>query len=404
MLPGAFKLVSSQRFRVNYSLIVSRCVKYYVSRSLIDFKSFSSQSLQQNGNIILDDEVTNQSKVTIVSNLHKNTFQHGKHKHDQNKSENVISTEWVQVTNIPQLSTLDDLLPDIERIMNVELSMGIVDLDAAENMIKNHGSDGASKLSQQLPLWEPNSSLPPHLVVEARVMLSTLKRQQGWYLKFPNRSVVHALMSHLKEAKKIEARQTRDKWKVMQENKWRRKTSMSKDKVDDEEEEEEVVVEENIPTASENSLLQIRPLMCAWRIVEVSPFYVGRSSYSTSDGSFDSFMDGLKYMIGDNVLRVENCSRETTVDDLKYFFRRFALYDERQNTVDNLRSVELVVKGEETIQRHLDNVTPCKTNSFLVRFASSADARAALTEKQNVELLGKRIRLARYSRQMIDNC
>jgi hypothetical protein len=61
------------------------------------------------------------------------------------------------------------------------------------------------------------------------------------------------------------------------------------------------------------------------------------------------------------------------------------------------------VKGSEkrhdAIARH---VTPSTTNSFLVRFASAADARAAVREKQNVEFMGRRMRLAQYSRQIID--
>jgi hypothetical protein len=381
-------------FKVTYSLAVRRGCR---SRTILSML-FSSQSLQQNEMLNAGQGTDQNKKMIQQRKVHPDKFQHGKLRPKQTRSDKIISTEWVQVTNIPPLSTLDDLLPDVERIMNVELSMGIVDLDAAEQIIKQHDPVDAADISPQLPLWKPKSSLPPHLVMEARVMLSTLKRQQGWYLKFPNRSVVHALLSHLDQARQIEARQTRGKWQAIQENKIRQKSSISKDAADEESQQQD---EKLIVEGSENNL-QIRPLMCAWQKVKVSPYYVGRSS----GGNIDSFfMEGLKYKLGDNVLRVENCARETTIDDVKYFFKRYTLYDERQNAVDKIRSVELVVRGEETIPKGAkDTKTPSMTNSFLVRFASSADARAALTEKQNVALLGRKIRLARYSRQILDHC
>lgn len=385
-------------FKVTYSLAVRRGCRSQTILSML----FSSQSLQQNEVLNADQGTDQNKKMMQQRKVHPDKFQHGKLRPKQTRSDKIISTEWVQVTNIPPLSTLDDLLPDVERIMNVELSMGIVDLDAAEQILKQHDPMDASETSPQLPLWKPNSSLPPHLVTEARVMLSTLKRQQGWYLKFPNRSVVHALLSHLDQAKKIEARKTRGKWEAIQKNKSRKKSSISKDTADEEAQQQDAKL---IVEGSENKL-QIRPLMCAWQKVKVSPYYVGRSSDASSGGNIDSsFMEGLKYKLGDNVLRVENCARETTVDDVKYFFKRYTLYDERQNTVDKIRSVELVVRGEETIPKAAkDTKTPSMTHSFLVRFASSADARAALTEKQNVALLGRKIRLARYSRQILDHC
>ena len=67
---------------------------------------------------------------------HKHTSQR-KESRNKSKSSTTISTEWVAVTNIPPLSKIDDLLVDVERIMKTELSMGIVDLDLAEEMM-NH--------------------------------------------------------------------------------------------------------------------------------------------------------------------------------------------------------------------------------------------------------------------------
>jgi len=306
----------------------------------------------------------------------------------------IVSSEWLSITNIPPLSTLDDLLVDVERIAQTELSMGIVDLDAAQKMMDNQSASSSSISSEedqqppQLPIWQPDVSTPypPHLVVEARLSLSTLKRPTGWYLRFPNRSVVHALLSHIGEANKLETQYNRLQFATRAKN----SKELKRHKKEKLEEEPDLM---EIPEFSWNDV-PTKPLKCAWKRVTVTPFDIN------IDRNRIESQDAMKYGISDNVVRVENCSRDSTVDSVMHFFSRYDLSDERN---DNLKAVEQIVKGSEkrhdAIARH---VTPSTTNSFLVRFASAADARAAVREKQNVEFMGRRMRLAQYSRQIID--
>ena len=321
------------------------------------------------------------------------------------------STDWVTVTNIPPLSTIDDLLIDVERIMTTELSMGIVDLDAAENMLKQSIEEEIpqeqpqeQQQPPQLPLWEPNESLPNHLVIEAHIMLSTLGRPSGWYLRFPNRSCVHALLSHIDQARKTQTAFKRMQFETRKENgKLATKAKEMREEPPD------------LPPVPEFSWKDedARPLMCAWKECSVEPF-----DATVQRNMVEPFFGMLKYGISDCAVRVENCARESTVDDVKYFFSRYGLLDERSSG-ELLKAVEQIVEGASagpfiqqkrqttqggtgTSPSPMHRATKSATSSFVVRFASNADARAAVREKQNVEFMGRRLRLAQYSRQIFN--
>ena len=328
-----------------------------------------------------------QHKANKNSHL-KNKGSKNKPNHSSNLASPNLSTEWVSITNIPPLSTIDDLLVDIERIMKTELAMGIVDLDLAQEILKNIDTSPQEIVvgQPQLPLWEPDESLPSHLVIEAHLMLSTLKRPTGWFLRFPNRSCVHALLSHIDEAAKAEKAYRR----MIKEN--------GKDADADADADAD-----NIPPFSWNDL-DTRPLMCAWKKVSVAPFHIKNLNKKDEH----PFFDKLKFALGDNVVRVENCSRDSDIDDVKYFLNRYDLLDDRDRgdkvgqDGNLLKSVERVVQGRP-VNRMPNNksaTTPSTTNTFLVTFASAADARSSVREKQNVEFMGRRLRLAQYSRQI----
>lgn len=325
----------------------------------------------------------------------------GNNRSNRKSDSGIVSTEWVSITNIPPLSTLDDLLVDIERIVTTELSMGIVDLDAAEKMMDDQSTSTSTDTSTsintdssasasasdeetpQLPIWQPDVLLPAHLVVEARLILSTLKRPTGWFIRFPSRSVVHALLSHIKEANKIEREFNQLRVAINSEN-----TNLAKLHKREKMEDTELM---DVPEFSWKDI-QARPLVCAYKRAFVVPIDITQRRHRIASNQ------ALNYGISDYVVRVENCSRDSTVDDVMYFFNRYDIADER--TDDNLKSVELIVTGSDEAPRS-KSATPSKTNSFLVRFASAADARAAVREKQNVEFMGRRLRLAQYSRQII---
>lgn len=308
----------------------------------------------------------------------------------------VVETEWIRITGIPPLSTLEDLLIDLERIMTAELEMGIIDLDAYEkemmqqieraksptmDPIVTDDTDWTVELeeyeklvlepaesagnameeardqvdpkshSEEKPgtsLWAPDSNLPPHMVVEAYPILSTLFRTKGWYLRLPNRSCAHALFSHLSEAKQ----------------QLRAKGSDSNDT------EQQVQLDTFIA----------RPLKCACKEVTVHSYQPKKHILK----------EARKLNISDNVIRVENCCSSLTEDEIMYFFSSFRL------TTGSFKAVEQVVKGGVN-----NSSTPSTTSTFLVRFDSPSDARAALREKQDHIISEKSIRLVQYPRCIV---
>lgn len=354
---------------------------------------------QKNVGMKLESSSISGAKKTAASPATNESFHHpnSKPRRTKQKSEKRVvdtsSTEWVSIENIPPLSTIDDLLVDIERIMQTELAMGIADIDRAEEMIECVASSSSSSndpdlgsgfsldddsAPPQFPMWEPDDSFPPHLVMEAHIKLSTLKRPTGWFLRFPNRSCVHALLSHIDEALKAE-----------QDPKL-------------------------LDTENNHHNLDTKPLSCAWKRLTVKPFHVERVQRQRHH----PFNDRLKYAISDKVVRVENCSRDSDEEDVKYFFERYDLMDDRKMMMqcggrgDVMKSVEMVVRGStpnktrKNVQKSGDKnpkLTPSTTNTFFVSFASSADARCAVREKQNVEFMGRRIRLAQFSRQIFSD-
>ena len=366
-----------------------------------------------------------------------------------------IFTNWVEVSNIAPLSRLDDLLVDVQRIMSTELSVGIVDMDRAEEML-NHPSDhddvdgdddgddndnddnddnDNDDTPQPLPCWEPDETLPPHMVLEAHIMLSTLKRPMGWYLRFPNRSCVHALLSHIDESVKLEKEYKRMKTALNVEQNRKKKKKHGNghghghgnghgdnDNGDDDEDEDDNDNDnDELPEFSWKDYAT-RPLMCGWKRVKVEPFYW--SQIRKKGGH--PFYDDIKYTIGDNTIRVENCSKETEIDDVKFFFHRYDLQDERSigigvqnadadadadadtdadvnvNVDDGGTGDASMTPAVQLLQKN-NNGAPniaLETNTFIVNFASVDDARTAVREKQSVEFMGRRIRLAQYSRQI----
>jgi len=265
----------------------------------------------------------------------------GVQKQEQKRKSKLGTTmaEWIVIRDIPPLSTLDDLLVDIQRIVSIEFKRGITDLDVCEEQLFQNQHQPF-----ELPLWKPTSDyLPPHMVIEAHMMLTKSARVNGWFLRFPNRSIVNAIFNHLIDAQK------------------------------------------------KNKQLDTQPLMCAWKELKVYPFFPNiapkkyynpvRKNHATKtrqtsfEKTYFQFHNPLKLDIGEHVLRVENC--HASVNELLYLFSTYRL-DHTTST-----PVEFI-----------------SNKSFLVRFESKDGARAALREKQLTSILGRKILLSRYSRQI----
>ena len=94
---------------------------------------------------------------------------------------------WVQIENIPPLSSLNAILMGVKTALDTEQGRGILDLDASFQPEQ----DGI------LPFVSLDSE---EWVLNAKVILSPFGRPTGWHLRFQNRSIVHALLTHAREA------------------------------------------------------------------------------------------------------------------------------------------------------------------------------------------------------------
>lgn len=94
---------------------------------------------------------------------------------------------WVQIENIPPLSSLNAILMGVKAALDIEKGRGIIDLDASFQPEQ----DGI------LPFVSPDSE---EWVLNAKVILSPFGRPTGWHLRFQNRSIVHAILTHAREA------------------------------------------------------------------------------------------------------------------------------------------------------------------------------------------------------------
>ena len=458
---------------------------------------------------------------------------------------------WLVIYDVPPLATLDDVLEEIQRVVTTELNRGMIDLTRTESLLydtwthsdidisskdeeeQTHYSldtiseadvdigvnislqedddeddqldeddqgdeEGDSRGRFVFPLWTPSSftqsnvTLPHHLVLEAHIMLSTLARPMGWYLKFPDRSVVHAILKHLEEAEKLRETFKKDqKRKRMQRKKeLKNKTNETLDyetynnapnfiEYDNDSHPHELFQDADKQLFSWKSHTT-RPLICAGKELHVAPFYFmeqihTRKNHTTHSSISSSstyrqfitppiptkqdvlsvpnmfsipFYHPCKTFVDETVLRLENCSMDSTVDDVRYFFRRFDLKHDPKSSIPSILLIggPLFIHGHrEDVSRsqsheeqfagidQLENpgntkhskdqthvpstangfkiktenkgpttnkiptITPLTTQTFLVRFQASADARAAIRELQFAEFMGKKIKLAQYS-------
>jgi len=138
----------------------------------------------------------------------------------------VSTSEWIQISGTPPMSKLSDLFPFLNQIIDHELQKGIIDLDALQDQTYFDSRARANALNEigaldtlyptrrndngscVIPLWSPYSSDHPHslgdaypMILEARIQLSYRARPMGWFLKLPNRSVVHAVLNHVRRAR-----------------------------------------------------------------------------------------------------------------------------------------------------------------------------------------------------------
>jgi len=277
------------------------------------------------------------------------------------------------------------------------MDSGILDLDKAERAFGEEGKveetdEGETNATQDetplasmddLPFWDPSehdASLNGSYIQEARLLLSVLGRPFGWYLRMPDRSCVQAILSHADEDAKVPGRR--------------------------------------LAVSIGGRTLAVGEFDPSTRRVLSMP----ESSASDRPLIERSFDRAVALRLDDSVIRVENCPVDSTPADLRYLFRRYDIIDTRRLQDDaELDAVQLLVQGnygrrkdggrfypnrsyhgeDKQDLQPLRDITPVATNTFIVRFESAADARAAIREMQMVELEGRQLRLAQYPKQLL---
>ena len=289
--------------------------------------------------------------------------------------------------NIPPSSILEDVADCIARVMQREIDSGIIDLDKAERFVERQeegaesNDDDANDKDEDLPFWDPSghdASLNGSYIQEARLVLSVLGRPCGWYLRMPDRSCVQAILSHADEDASRPGRR--------------------------------------LAVSIGGRCLAVGEFDPAGGRVLSGPF---NTDTALVERSFDR---AVRLRLDDSVVRVENCPVRSTAEDMRYLFRRYDIIDTRRLRDDKgLDAAQLLVQGNygryndgkpfypnrnyhgensDEIQP-LRTDTPIATNTFIVRFETAADARAAIREMQMVEFEGRQLQLAQYPRQLI---
>jgi len=88
-------------------------------------------------------------------------------------------SRWIEIHGTPPMANLDDIVRSVNRVMDEEHDLGIVDLD------------GALQMDGTLPMVK-NDKEP--WVQSAKFVLSAHARPTSWRIEFRNRSIAHAFL------------------------------------------------------------------------------------------------------------------------------------------------------------------------------------------------------------------
>lgn len=414
---------------------------------------------------------------------------------------NVATSEWLHIYGTPHMSKLSDLFPCLNQIINYELAKGIIDLDTVLHDPKYFDSHlrvaalekvGATldtlyptsqiindddKSNDNIPLWSPGDEYSTNnpsslydvcpMILEARVQLSYCALPVGWFVRLPSRSVVHAVINHIRRAEQ-------DKWassnygKILKHHRkeWREGLwkgvyaeyesaagkkemllSVQQDGRDekelmwgDDKWDEEPTDELSLKSATEggdgNQTLPLEAseenaddyiqrysqshpynpsqsmgqgtrqaspyhlMKCGSKILSVREFSPHPPNISSSNKENlpweqHAFSLSPHLKLSDSVVRVETSDLTATEEDIQYFFRGYDLMGIKEETEQDVsfdafttytRSIGwnitstgivdlLTVEGNHTDRKYGTQ------RVFLVHFASSAEARMAIRDK-----------------------
>ena len=287
-----------------------------------------------------------------------------------------VGTDWVTVTNIAPLSTLEDTL-------------------------------------QSLPLSHQNA------VEEARLILSTLGRPIGWFLRFPNPTLVQSLL-HTWKQNQISKTNIDNQYPLFPTY----KNGLTQSPVnDDTKEYHDENVDLSINDGHKESEEEKATFQVGGRQLMIKPYIPVELTNGTKqqprqpDASarfyHPSFSLSILWELDSSVIRVENCSVDTTMEDIQQLFLPYELQNvdlllsgsgagnaQKHHQLKSLSNVQ-TIKQKNNYTRAGSNFTPLATHTFLLRMSSPDYARAAIREKQMCYLLGRQIRLTAYPDQLL---
>jgi len=438
---------------------------------------------------------------------------------EEKQKVNMATSDWIKINNIPPNSKLSDLFPSLNQILDHEIQKGIIDLDALGDITNISDDDGATLKaleeigaldslystrqinddSGSIPLWTPSSSNFSNshegecpMVLEARVHLTQNAQPVGWFIRLPNRSVVHAILNHIHrgwterhqqwdhEIRVNDPKYQRKNWReglwrgVYEDYELASKAKENKTVVEEGEEEceevEQVLGDDLVGEreGSEDSTLghplkegvgmtqshavekkkgiddylhkysKLHPyprqqmesdgirtyayniLNCGSRGLSVREFFPDPPSTQYPTWDHHSFHLSPLLNLSDSVVRVQTSRLRTDEQDIKYFFRSYdleAILPEAQSSttvpsrfaslpeslgwdVKSKDNVDFLVRGTDKPQKHLDKAAQKgKTHTFLVRFASPADARMAVRDNGEGNHDSRRLSVTQYPQQ-----
>ena len=427
----------------------------------------------------------------------------------------VPTSGWILISGTPPTSKLSDLFPCLDQIIGYELQKGIIDLDALQDPRNCDSLARANALNEvgaldtlypkrridnrnsDIPLWSPYSSDPQSvndahpMILEARLQLSYRARPTGWFLKLPNRSVVHAVLNHVRCAKQnTRLSPNEDGYLKQQRKEWRqglwegvyadyeraaKKKEAQAVVLEREENSGEMLTwgESSLEGASEGgnevtgttqteesksdadsyikrysqshpypSTTQSARQPSPYQIMksgstmlsvrEFSPYPTDISSFSDEYIPWDQHAFHLcpHLNLSDSVVRVETSDLATNEEDVQFFFRGYDLRSvplEKTPSVSVLPScftdfpksigwnvrcnnnVDLLVEGIHSPKRNpLSNrgrgtTKRASRHTFLVRFASPAEARMAVRDTNGKFHDGHRWSVCQYPSSTLGN-
>jgi hypothetical protein len=242
---------------------------------------------------------------------------------------------WVHVEGISPVSSLEAILNGVQHALDSEAKSGIVNLDSywdesqpipylpnlvSDPIIAENLNEDKSTVASSSD--DTQTKKTHQWVRKAKLILSPFARPTGWYLQFENRSIVYALLQHAQD----------------------------------------------------------HPIKCTWRTVRIKEYRnscvntAGESSANANTHdpiSYGNFI--LNDDISDTTLRVENCPANVKEASMLNFFSRYDL----QSSVGKNRHKSIYQWSGVTTDGKL-----CPPTTYLVHFADTSWARAALREKQ----------------------